>query len=62
MRVKSISHLRRSLTDDLDRVAEDQVPLIVTRSNGRQPAVIIPAEWLERWQGHTSELETIPEN
>ncbi|HEX9906169.1 MAG TPA: type II toxin-antitoxin system Phd/YefM family antitoxin [Propylenella sp.] len=44
MRATSFSELRRNLAKELDRVAEDHEPVIVTRGKGKPPAVILSLE------------------
>ncbi len=41
MRAKSVSEFRKNIAADIDRVVDDHVPLIVTRSGKKTPVVVI---------------------
>jgi antitoxin YefM len=44
MIIKSSSDVRKQFAECLDSVVEDGVPLVITRSAGRKPAVMISLE------------------
>ncbi|MSP02264.1 MAG: type II toxin-antitoxin system prevent-host-death family antitoxin [Acetobacteraceae bacterium] len=44
MRTTSYSDLRRNLAAELDRVANDHTPVIITRDRGKPPAVLMSLE------------------
>ncbi len=50
MRAKSISEFRKNIAADIDAAIEDHVPLIVTRSGGKEPAVVMSLRDFESWR------------
>jgi antitoxin YefM len=44
MRATSYSELRRNLANELDRVAEDHEPLVITRGGGKPSAILMSLE------------------
>lgn len=61
MRAKSISDFRKNIAADIDAVVEDHVPLIVTRTGGKEPAVIMSLADFNSWQ-ETAYLLASPTN
>ena len=61
MRAKSITDFRKNIAADLDRVVDDHVPLLITRANGKSPAVVMSLEDFSSWQ-ETNYLLTSPAN
>lgn len=61
MRAKSVSDFRKTIAADLDAVVEDHVPLLITRSGGKPPAVVMSLEDFASWQ-ETSYLLRSPAN
>jgi antitoxin YefM len=41
MRAKTISDFRKNIAADIDAAVEDHVPLIIVRSGGKEPAVVM---------------------
>jgi len=50
MRTKSASDFRRNLAADMDAVVSDMEPLIVTRTGGKEPVVIVSLAEFESWK------------
>ncbi|HWU19574.1 MAG TPA: type II toxin-antitoxin system prevent-host-death family antitoxin [Devosia sp.] len=50
MRAKSISDFRKNIAADIDAAVEDHVPLIVTRTGGKEPAVVMSLADYESWK------------
>jgi antitoxin YefM len=50
MRVISYSQLRKTLTAELDAVNNDHEPVIITRTGGKPPAVLMSLEDFNSWQ------------
>ena len=50
MRAKSISDFRKNIAADIDAAVEDHVPLIITRTGGKQPAIVMALEDFEAWK------------
>jgi antitoxin YefM len=50
MRAKSISDFRKNIAADIDAVVDDQEMLIVTRTGGKQPVVVMSLEEFEGWK------------
>ncbi|HTJ56327.1 MAG TPA: type II toxin-antitoxin system prevent-host-death family antitoxin [Devosiaceae bacterium] len=61
MRAKSITDFRKNIAADLDQVVEDHVPLLITRANGKSPAVVMSLEDFSSWQ-ETAYLLASPAN
>ena len=61
MRAKSITDFRKNIAADLDRVVDDHVPLLITRANGKSPAVVMSLEDFSSWQ-ETNYLLSSPAN
>lgn len=61
MRAKSISDFRKNIAADIDAAVDDHVPLIITRSGGKQPAVVMSLEDFSSWQ-ETNYLMSSPAN
>jgi antitoxin YefM len=61
MRAKSISEFRKNIAADIDAVVEDHVPLIVTRSGGKEPVVVMPLTDYNSWR-ETEYLLSNPAN
>lgn len=61
MRAKSISEFRKNIAADIDAVVEDHVPLIVTRSGGKEPVVVMPLADYNSWR-ETEYLLSSPAN
>lgn len=50
MRAKSISDFRKNIAADIDAVVDDNEMLIVTRTGGKQPVVVMSLEEFEGWK------------
>ncbi|WP_375452747.1 type II toxin-antitoxin system Phd/YefM family antitoxin [uncultured Devosia sp.] len=50
MRAKSISDFRKNIAADIDAVVTDLEPLIVTRTGGKPPVVVMSLEEFESWK------------
>lgn len=50
MRAKSISDFRKNIAGDIDQVVNDLEPLIVTRSAGKDPVVVMALSEYEAWK------------
>nr|WP_314257610.1 type II toxin-antitoxin system Phd/YefM family antitoxin [uncultured Devosia sp.] len=50
MRTKSASDFRRNLAADMDAVVSDMEPLIVTRTGGKEPVVVVSLAEFESWK------------
>lgn len=61
MRAKSITDFRKNIAADLDQVIDDHVPLLITRANGKSPAVVMSLEDFSSWQ-ETNYLLSNPVN
>lgn len=44
---KSISAFRKDIATDIEAVSQTGVPLIVTRTGGKKPVLVIPMDWDE---------------
>jgi antitoxin YefM len=49
MRAKSISDFRKNIASELENVASSGEPLIVTRSGGKKPVLVIPLDQAGEW-------------
>jgi antitoxin YefM len=58
MRAISISSFRKNLAAALDRVNDDHVPVIITRSGGRPSAVLMSLEDFAAWDETCHLLES----
>ncbi|WEK04813.1 MAG: type II toxin-antitoxin system Phd/YefM family antitoxin [Candidatus Devosia phytovorans] len=47
MPAKSISAFRKDIASDIEAVSQTGIPLIVTRTGGKKPVLVIPMEWDE---------------
>ncbi len=61
MRAKSISDFRKNIAADIDAAVEDHVPLIITRTGGKQAAVVMSLDDFNAWQ-ETAYLTSNPAN
>jgi len=61
MRAKSISDFRRNIAADVEAVVEDCEPLIVTRTGGKDPVVVVSLKEYESWK-ETLYLMSTPAN
>jgi antitoxin YefM len=61
MRATTATDLRKNLASELDRVQNDQEPLIIVRTGGRPAAVLISLEEFGSWEA-TQHLLKSPEN
>ena len=61
MRAKSISDFRKNIAADIDAAVEDHVPLIITRTGGKQAAVVMSLADFESWK-ETLYLMSTPAN
>lgn len=50
MRAKSISDFRKNIAADIDAVVTDLEPLIVTRTGGKEPVVVMSLNEFESWK------------
>lgn len=50
MRTSSFSELRKNLAATIDSVNDDHTPVLITRSGGKPPAVIMSLEDFTSWQ------------
>lgn len=50
MRAKSISDFRKNIAADIDAVVTDMEPLIVTRTGGKEPVVVVSLAEFESWK------------
>ena len=50
MRAKSISEFRKNIAADIDAVVSDMEPLIVTRTGGKEPVVVVSLAEFESWK------------
>ncbi len=50
MRAKSISDFRKTIAADMDAVVTDYEPLIVTRTGGKEPVVVMSLAEFEGWK------------
>lgn len=50
MRAKSISDFRKNIAADVDQVVNDLEPLIVTRTGGKEPFVVMSLSEFESWK------------
>jgi antitoxin YefM len=50
MRAKSISDFRKNIAADIDAVVTDMEPLIVTRTGGKDPVVVVSLAEFESWK------------
>ena len=50
MRTASFSELRKNLAATMDSVNDDHTPVLITRSGGKPPAVIMSLEDFASWQ------------
>jgi antitoxin YefM len=50
MRAKSISDFRKNIAADIDQVVTDCEPLIVTRTGGKEPIVVMSLAEFESWK------------
>lgn len=50
MRAKSVTDFRKNIAADIDQVVDDHVPLIITRSGGKQAVVVVSLEDFASWQ------------
>ena len=49
MRAKSISDFRKNIAADIEAVAQNNEPLIITRTGGKKAVVVIPLENAGEW-------------
>ena len=61
MRAKSISDFRKNIAAEIDAAVEDHVPLIITRTGGKQAAVVMSLADFESWK-ETLYLMSTPAN
>jgi antitoxin YefM len=61
MRAKSISDFRKNIAADVEHVTESGEPLIVTRTGGKKPVLVIPLEQAGDWD-ETAYLLSSPAN
>ncbi len=61
MRAKSISEFRKNIAADIDAAVDDHVPLIITRTGGKQAAVVMSLDDFTSWQ-ETAYLLSSPKN
>lgn len=61
MRAKSISDFRKNIAADIDAAVDDHVPLIITRTGGKEAAVVMSLADFNAWQ-ETAYLLSSPEN
>lgn len=47
MPAKSISAFRRDIATDIEAVSQTGIPLMVTRTGGKRPVLVIPVDWDE---------------
>ena len=50
MRAKSISDFRKNIAADIDAAVDDHVPLIITRTGGREAVVGMSLADFESWK------------
>ena len=50
MRAKSISDFRKNIAADIDAAVEDHVPLIITRTGGKEAAIVMSLADFESWK------------
>ncbi len=50
MRATSISEFRKNIAADIDAVVSDMEPLIVTRTGGKEPVVVVSLAEFESWK------------
>ncbi|SMQ75763.1 antitoxin YefM [Devosia lucknowensis] len=61
MRAKSISDFRKNIAADVEHVTNSGEPLIVTRTGGKKPVLVIPLEQAGEWD-ETAYLLSSPAN
>lgn len=61
MRATTSTQLRKNLATELDSVAQDHVPLIITREGGKPAVVMMSYEDFQAWQ-ETAYLSRSPKN
>lgn len=61
MRAKSISDFRKNIAADIEAAVEDHVPLIITRTGGKQAAIVMSLADFESWR-ETLYLMSTPAN
>lgn len=61
MRAKSISDFRKNIAADIDAAINDHVPLIITRSGGKEAAIVMSLADFESWN-ETLYLMSTPAN
>ncbi|MCP8884748.1 type II toxin-antitoxin system Phd/YefM family antitoxin [Devosia sp. XJ19-1] len=61
MRAKSISDFRKNIAADVEHVTDSGEPLIVTRTGGKKPVLVIPLEQAGDWD-ETAYLLSSPAN
>ena len=61
MRATTATDLRKNLAAELDRVQDDQEPLIIVRTGGKPAAVLMSLEEFGSW-AETAHLLRSPEN
>jgi antitoxin YefM len=61
MRATTATDFRKNLAAELDRVHDDQEPLIIVRSGGKPAAVLMSLEEFGSWEA-TRHLLSSPEN
>lgn len=61
MRAKSISDFRKNIAADVEHVTDSGEPLIVTRTGGKKPVLVIPLEHAGDWD-ETAYLLSSPAN
>jgi antitoxin YefM len=61
MRARSISEFRKNIAAEVDHVTDSGEPLIVTRSGGKKPVLVIPLEQAGQWD-ETAYLMSSPKN
>lgn len=49
MRAKSISDFRKNIAAEVENVTSSGEPLIVTRSGGKRPVLVIPLDQAGQW-------------
>ncbi|NMA98729.1 MAG: type II toxin-antitoxin system prevent-host-death family antitoxin [Phyllobacteriaceae bacterium] len=61
MRATSISQFRKNIASEVDQVVDSGEPLIVTRTGGKKPVLIIPLDQAGEWD-ETAYLLSSPKN
>lgn len=61
MRARSISEFRKNIAAEVENITDTGEPLIVTRTGGKKPVLVIPLEQAGNWD-ETAYLMSSPKN